>query len=51
MPEYPAGPADLLAKFRALVGLILGSDRSVALIAAVDNVESLSVAELVALAG
>ena len=51
MPEYPAEPVDLVAKFRALVGPVIGSDRTEALIAAVDKVESLSVAELVALAG
>jgi 2-methylcitrate dehydratase PrpD len=51
MPEYPAEPADLLGKFRALVGPILGSDRTDALVAAVGNIESLPVAALVALAG
>jgi 2-methylcitrate dehydratase PrpD len=51
MPEYPAEPADLLAKFRALVGPVSGVARTEALLAAVDNIKSLTVAELVALTG
>jgi 2-methylcitrate dehydratase PrpD len=50
MPENPAEPAELRAKFRALADPVVGPERAAAIVQAVGEVESRSVGELVNLA-